>query len=255
MTLPQPHRAIYDLELDHASGASGIVSLDGRMVVEWRGGAACDGFTSEQRVVTRTRDDQGVTSMSDVRLSTWESLDGNEFRYDRGEYLDGELAAHEFGVAKRQDGVVVLVPDEGETIELPAKVMFPSAYNAALVKAMRKGSRSLVAILFDGAQSSASDVTAFLGAPKSANNGAVKTSIKHADRGVALSDMQPQLVHMSYFDSDGAHEMKTADAPPNFEMDYQLFPNGVMDQLKLSYGDVVIGGTMKSLEYFPSGGC
>ena len=127
--------------------------------------------------------------------------------------------------------------------------MFPSAYNAALVKAMRKGSRSLVAILFDGAQSSASDVTAFLGAPKSANNGAVKTSIKHADRGVALSDMQPQLVHMSYFD------MKTADAPPNFEMDYQLFPNGVIDQLKLSYGDVVIGGTMRSLEYFPSGGC
>lgn len=255
MHLPQPHRAVYDLNLDHASGASGIVSLDGRMVVEWRGGAACDGYTSEQRVVTRTRDDLGQASTSDVRLSTWEALDEEEFRYDRGEYLDGELAAHEFGVVKRRDGIAVLAPDNGDAVELPARVKFPSAYNAALVKAMAQGKRSYVAILFDGAQDTASDVTAFFGAPIPVGDGAHKVRIMHGERGVGLADMNPHPVHMSYFDGEGPGDESAADMPPNFEMDYHLYPNGVMDELKLSYSDVVIRGTLKSLEYFRSGGC
>src|SRR3546814_12864043 len=77
MAEPQPHRAVYDLSLDHATSASSVTGLEGRMVVEWRGGPQCDGYTSEQRVVTRTHDDTGVTSLGDVRLHAWETLDGD----------------------------------------------------------------------------------------------------------------------------------------------------------------------------------
>ena len=66
--LPQAHRAVYDLSLDTADPtSSSITALQGRMVVEWRGGPACDGYTSEQRVVTRSIDDAGQVSVSDVR--------------------------------------------------------------------------------------------------------------------------------------------------------------------------------------------
>jgi len=251
----QPHRAVYDLNLDHASSDGGVTGLEGRMVVEWRGGPACEGYTSEQRVVTKSTDDTGRVSVSDVRLSAWESVDGNEFRFDRTEYTDGVLGTQEFGKAKRRDGKVVLELEYGDPIELPPDVLFPTAFNAELTKAIARGKSSYVHLLFDGAQKYATNVTAFIGKKEQPAGAAGLIPIKNAPEGVSLAQMKERTLHISYFDLDPEVQADTADTAPSFEMDQSVFPNGVMGNLKLIYEDASINGVLKDIEYFKPGSC
>jgi hypothetical protein len=252
---PQAHRAIYDLSLDDTQSDSSVASLEGRMVVEWRGGPRCDGYTSEQRVVTRSLDDQGQTSVSDIRLNAWESIDGDEFRFDRIEYLNGAKGVHEYGTAKRKNGVVVLTVNEGAPKFLPDKVLFPNAFNLAMSKAMARGRTSFSRPLFDGAQESATLVTAFIGGPMDTSDETRKLKIGHLRYGMPLSRMSGRAIHMSYFDLGDGTPDALADAPPSFEMEFSAFPNGVMSDLRLIYEDAVVKGDLKALDYFKPGGC
>ncbi len=255
MAEPQPHRAVYDLSLDHATSASSVTGLEGRMVVEWRGGPGCDSYTSEQRVVTRIHDDTGGTSLSDVRLNAWEALDGNEFRFDRTEYFDGQLTTHENGIAKREGGKVALTLGDGAPIALPDNVLFPNAFNLALTKAIAKGHRLFDRPLFDGAQSFASIVTAFVGRDEDAPKDVHGVVIKHLGAEMPLAQLKARRVHVSYFDMNDNAPGSLSDAVPSFEMDYSVFPNGVFSALRLFYEDAVIKGDLADIEYFKPGSC
>mgnify|MGYP003644152365 CR=1 FL=1 len=252
---PQAHRAVYDLSLDSADASSTITALEGRMVVEWRGGPSCDGYISEQRVVTKSIDDAGQASLSDVRLSAWEASDGNEFRFDRTEYLDGTLSGNENGIARRDHGSVVLALEGAEPVVLPSGVMFPNAFNMALTSAMQRGKTSFARLLFDGAQPSATNVTAFVGKAEPLPSDIRKLSIKNAGEGIALADMTVRPVHMSYFDMNPDVPADTVDVGPSFEMGFLVSPNGVMSGLRLIYEDAVIKGTLIDVEYFKRGSC
>lgn len=255
MEEPQPHRAVYDLSLDHVTSASSVTGLEGRMVVEWRGGPKCDGYTSEQRVVTRTHDDTGGSSLSDVRLNAWEALDGSEFRFDRTEYLDGQLATHENGVAKRKGGKAALSLGDDVPVELPDNVLFPNAFNLALTKAIAKGHLSFSRPLFDGAQEFASLVTAFIGRNEGAPKDVRGVVIKNLGAGIPLAQLKARRVHVSYFDMNDSVQGSLSDAVPSFEMDYSVFPNGVFSAMRLFYEDAVIKGNLSDIEYFKSGSC
>ncbi|MDO8420869.1 MAG: DUF1849 family protein [Parvibaculum sp.] len=253
--LPQAHRAVYDLSLDSADASSMITALEGRMVVEWRGGPSCDGYTSEQRVVTKSIDDAGQASLSDVRLSAWEAADGNEFRFDRTEYLDGTLSGSENGIARRDHGIVVLALEGAEPVVLPSGVMFPNAFNMALTSAIQRGKTSFARLLFDGAQPSATNVTAFVGKAEPLPADIRKLSIGNAGEGIALADMTVRPVHMSYFDMNPDATSDTVDMGPSFEMGFLVSPNGVMSGLRLIYEDAIIKGTLIDVEYFKRGSC
>lgn len=248
---PQAHRAIYDLSLDNGKSASDVLDIQGRMVVEWRGGPACEGYTSDQRVVTKSLDSSGQISVSDVRLSSWEALDGDEFRFDRTEYLDGKLAAHESGIAKREGEKVTLHEPEKAPLTLPQDVLFPSAFNMALTAAMESGKTTFSHLLFDGTQTTATNVTAFIGKPREASYDAQTVRIKNRGEGALLKGAQAWPVRMSYFDQDD----QVQDGTPSFEMGFRMFPNGVMSKLSLDYDDVVLKGDLAQIEYFKAGGC
>jgi hypothetical protein len=248
---PQAHRAVYDLTLDHGKSASDILGLEGRMVVEWRGGPACDGYTSDQRVVTNSLDSGGHISVSDVRLSSWEALDGNEFRFDRTEYLDGKLSLRESGIARRENGKVTLREPDAEPQTLPDDVLFPSAFNFALTAAVQKGRSTFSRTLFDGTQPAATVVTAFIGKPGEAPRDARSVKIKNRGEGAPLRGAKAWPVRMSYFDEGD----DVQDGTPSFEMGFHVFPNGVMSKLSLDYDDVVLKGDLTQIEYFKPGGC
>lgn len=253
--MPQAHRAVYDLSLDSADAGSMITSLEGRMVVEWRGGAACDGYISEQRVVTKSIDDAGQASLSDVRLSAWEAPDGGEFRFDRTEYIDGALSGNEGGIAKRDRGVVVLALNGAEPTLLPSSVKFPNAFNMALTSAMHRGKTTFSQLMFDGAQATPTNVTAFIGKAEPLPVDIRKIVVKNVGAGVALSDMTVRPVHMSYFDMNPDVPADMIDVGPSFEMGFLVSPNGVMSGLRLIYEDAVIKGTLIDVEYFKRGSC
>lgn len=248
---PQMHRAVYDLTLDHAKSASDVMGIEGRMVVEWRGGPACEGYTSDQRVVTSSTDASGGISVSDVRLNSWESLDGNEFRFDRAEYLDGKLAARERGTVRHLKGKVVLEEPEKGIQVLPSDVMFPSSFNLALMKAAQHGQTVFSHLLFDGTQTAATDVTAFIGTAGVMASDAGTVRIKNRNKGASLSGTKAWPVRMSYFDLGSGGR----DGTPSFEMGFFMFPNGVMSKLSLDYDDVVLKGDLAEIEYFQPGAC
>src|SRR5690606_32949655 len=138
--------------------------VDGRMVVEWRGGPACGGYTSLQRVVTKVGlVDRGVVS-NDGRLSYWEAADGSEFRFTRTEYTDGELTDRQEGTGRREKSGEIKVLREGaEPLTMPSETLFPMAYNRELIEKAQAGQRVMSRPLFDGTEESENPTTAFIG--------------------------------------------------------------------------------------------
>lgn len=247
----QMHRAVYDLSIDATKSLGDADAVSGRMVVEWRGGPRCEGYISDQRVVTNLGDGNGGTTTSDVRLSSWESLDGNEFRFDRTEYTDGKVTARVSGHAIRAGGKVRLEQQGKAPETLPEEVLFPTAFNIALLKAAADGKGVFSAPLFDGTQDDPTAITAFIGAAGDAPIDARKISIKNRGAGDALASIHAWPVHMSYFDKDNDAQ----DGTPSFEMGFSMFPNGVMSSLVMHYDDVVLKGELSQIEYFKPGSC
>lgn len=249
MSQTRMHRAVYDFSLARQDVASDIVSLSGRMVVDWRGGPACGGYTMEQRIVTTMISETGQGISSDVRLSTWEAADAHEFHYERLEYANGAVSDQGGGVATRdpKTGIITVTEEGGEPKTLPANVLFPTAYNFALLDAAIAGKKTFTAALFDGTDLTASDVTAFVGAPSSkADIGKTKMG---GSKVQALQGLTSWPVHLSYFDQNNP------EGTPSFEMGFRLFPNGVSSDVVFHYDDIDMGGHLSEVEYFKPGAC
>lgn len=245
----QMHRAVYDLTLGRTQPVSDITGLEGRMVVEWRGGPTCGGYTSLQRVVTHaTGVDEGIVS-SDVRLSYWEAADGSEFKFTRTEYTDGRLTAQEEGTAQREKngGNVRVSRDGEEPLAMPGDVFFPVAYNLALIEKAQAGQRIFSKPLFDGTEEGENPTTAFIGKPLADQWDEEATKVD--GEGPALDRMQPWPVRVSYFDP------ADKEGVPSFEMGYVLFPNGIAAALTLDYVDVQLKGRLSEVTYFEPDSC
>ncbi len=242
----QMHRAVYDLSLGHTQPVSDVTGVDGRMVVEWRGGPACGGYTSLQRVVTKVGlVDQGVVS-NDVRLSYWEAADGSEFRFTRTEYTDGELTDRQEGTARREKSGEIKVLREGaEPLTMPRETLFPMAYNRELIEKAQAGQRVMSRPLFDGTEESENPTTAFIGKSLMAQG----LDAKVEGKGSVLSAMKPWPVRISYYDP------AEQEGVPTFEMGYLLFPNGISATLSLDYLDVEVKGRLSEVTYFDAEGC
>ncbi|PKQ05488.1 MAG: hypothetical protein CVT72_09395 [Alphaproteobacteria bacterium HGW-Alphaproteobacteria-11] len=246
----QMHRAVYDLSLGRSQPVSDVAGIEGRMVVEWRGSAACGGYTSMQRVVTHVTGGDDASVGSDVRLSTWEAADGAEFRFTRTEYVNGQLIETESGFARRDAAKGrTIVEREGEApIEMSGDVLFPIAHGLALMAAAEAGKQIFNAPLFDGTEETENPTNAFIGKALAVPRETVEAAVVTGE-GARLADMKAWPVRLSYF--DGAN----LEGLPDFEMGYLLFPNGVSAALVLDYPDVAMIGRLSELHYFEPGSC
>lgn len=244
----QMHRAVYELSLGRTEAVSDIAGIDGRMVVEWRGGPTCGGYTSLQRVVTHVTGTGEGTISNDVRLSYWEAADGNEFKFTRTEYTNGQLTAQEDGEARREKGGKLRISREGaEPGEMPAGVLFPVSYNRALIEKAQAGQRIFSKALFDGTEETENPTTAFIGKPVSFQGD--EAAVRVDGNGRELAGMKPWPVRVSYFDA------RDKEGLPSFEMGYVLFPNGISASLTLDYLDVELKGRLTELTYFAPDSC
>ena len=247
----QPHRAVYDLSLGRMKSGGEVQDISGRMVAEWRGGPSCGGYSSEQRVVTRVVDTDGNLVSDDTRVATWESADGQEFHFDRAQYVNGELSQQEGGAARRgQDGKhVILEKGEEKPIRLPDETIFPAEFNLRLMTAAEKGENTISALLFDGTEDKASISTAFIGKMREPSPATAGIKITNVQFGQPLSGKKAWPIRMSYFDH------LAQDSMPDFQMGYLLFANGVSAELTLEYEDVTMKATLVGIEYFKPGSC
>lgn len=249
----QPHLSVYDLSLDPASSSDDISAVDGRMVIDWRGGQACGGYTVNQRLVTRVIDQSGATGTKDLRLSTWEALDGSRYRFNFTLYEDGIITDTLSGTAAKEgDKVVVSYDDpDGERLELPANVLFPMALTLAVERAARMGKHIMSAPVFDGTDNrNIYDLTAVIGLSRPATADAADARISGDESGAQIKTLEAWPVALSYF-VRGVN----VDGKPDFQESYRLFPNGIMSSIKLDDGDFALLGKLREVKYHKRDAC
>lgn len=241
---PLPHRAVYDLALKTAASDSGVIGVSGRMALEWAD--ACEGYTTSQRIHMRIDRAEGRPVDNDFTVASWESKDGDTFRFRIRNVVGGALVEEFGGLAERdgvrRTGVVRMKVPVARTIPLPAGAVFPSEYASILTREAGKGATRIEARVFDGmGEEGLFDVVAFVTG---------RTPAGQAATGLAeLDGEEAWNMRTAYFrvgDTSGL---------PEYEVGFRLFANGVADRLVLDYGDFVLGSKMAHFEALPDAGC
>ena len=230
-----PHRAAYRLSLADAESGSRLAEIRGALVLEWR--PACDGWLSQQRMGFVATSEDGPAFSHDVRFSSWESRDGTQLRFSvrsfDGPRLEEEFRGHAALTAPGRGGVARYRVPEGDSLDLPAGTIFPTAHLAELIAAAHAGERTLSRHVFDGSgENGLSRATAVIGDPAA------------DDRG---DPTWP--VSIAYFRS--AEEA----ALPQFEIAFELAATGVLRDVRLDYGTFVLRAELERLEPLPRPEC
>lgn len=241
-----PHRAVYALSKGGGRSAQGVSSLTGAMTIELD--ESCDGWSLSQRVRMSLTDSMGETVDSDSRYASHESKDGTELQFAATDWQNGSLIEETAGSATRdavdQPGTIEFSKPAGETAELPAKALFPAAFNLHLI-ALGEGFHSMVG--FDGGNTDgAYTITAFVGRPKTS---AVALPDELTAPAAGALGGPVRNVRVAYFPIAGQ-------APePELEYEMELQPNGVSPTMRLDYQRYAVKATLVEFTALPRPRC
>ncbi|WGF89718.1 EipB family protein [Marinivivus vitaminiproducens] len=233
----QPHRASYSLSLDSADATSGIVGVEGGLVIEWA--RTCDGWTGHQRLAFTTTAADGNRTPFDFRFTSWESYDALRFRFTIENATGGVVDSRFEGEAQLDgDGAAgrafFRVPEQRQ-VDLPAGTLFPVRHMQRLLAAAEQGDGMATDRVFDGSSFDAlSDVTTLIGPDR-----------QKEDPARGLWPMS-----MAYHRHATPYE-----ALPDFEVEMELNDTGVMNAVRLNYSDFVLRGALIQVEVLPAPLC
>lgn len=233
-----PHRAVYDLQLEHADDKSGITGLSGRMVYELDG-AACEGYTTRFRFVTRIDMDEQPQRLTDQQTATFESADGDVFRFVNKTFVDQELVKEVKGIAKADSKMTSVTLDSPQMpLQKLGAAQFPIKHMEDLIKRAVAGEKVFQADIFDGSEDADKVVatTVVIGGKEHKNNS------ETAKMG-ALGKENSWPVTIAYFD-----DKQNSEGLPIYRANFELYPNGVTRDLHMDYGDFSMRGTLVKLE-------
>lgn len=249
-----PHRAIYDMSLGQTRSGTGVSSVKGRMVYELTG-SACEGYTQNMRFVTEMTAQEGASTLTDLRSSTWEDGLASIFRFNSSTIRNDKPADSSMGDAQRggaQGPVTVELTKPGKkTLTLKPATYYPVQHTIALLLAAKAGRPSLRADLYDGSEKGdkAYDTLARIGKQSAEANKALP-AVK--DNAAAPLDTMPSWpVSISYFEpaKDGQ------DQTPVYELSFLMFENGVSRKLVIDYGEFAIKGELTAITFLEAAKC
>lgn len=250
-----PHRAIYDMTLRDATAGSNISDIRGRLVFDFEG-ATCDGYTLKSRLVTETVDRDGNTTLTDLRSSTWETFAGDKFRFENSQYVGKELSEQSSGHAtrsKKADGIDVnLKKPSSQQLQFAGAALFPTQHSIAILEAALRGETVLQADIYDGSEQGNKlfRTTTFIGKP--AETAAEQIPGGESDK-AKLKGMTAWPVAISYFE---AVPRPTQDeGVPTYELSFHLLANGVSRDLLINYGNFLVRGELKRVEFYDQTKC
>lgn len=240
-----PHRAVYDITLVEARPGAGIAELSGRMVYELTG-SACAGFTQKMRFVTRSTNQEGETSVTDMRSSSTEDLAGESFKFNNAQFRDSRQVEQTVGEAirrKNPDEVrVELTRPKKRVVKVPAGAMFPIQHSMKLLEAARNGQTVMSTDLFDASEKGEKvyATSAFIGTRHEPGYNKTLPAVSNAE---LLDGLSAWPVALSYYEKGKDNE----DAVPSYELGFVYFENGVSRRLLIDYGNFSIRGELKEL--------
>jgi hypothetical protein len=248
-----PHRAIYEISLAKARSGAGVSELSGRMVYELMG-SPCEGYTQNMRLVTRTTNQEGDASVSDLRSSSWEDGAGNRLRFETSHYRDEQLADQTAGNALRGatsgEIKVELTKPTKQQMSLASHVLFPVQHSIKLLEAARAGHTVFAADLYDGSEKGDKvyTTTAFVGRRLAPGAGQAQPRVKNAEK---LEALPAWPVSLGYYEVGNDR----GDALPSYELAFVIFDNGVSHRIFIDYGEFAVRGHLKELTFFDPGRC
>ena len=242
-----PHRAIYDLTLEKSTGTSAPAAARGRIAFDFSG-SACDGFVTTFRQVTELQTSEGETRTSDMRSTTYEDGRAKMLRFKIETLVNGRLAETIDGTAQKADDGEALSIDlrapKPSKHDFGVNPLFPTEQARTLIAAAKAGKRTFEAKVFDGSDTGEKiyDTLTVIGAQ--ANKPPEDSALRET-----LKTMPRWPVVVSYFDPG------KADSAPSYVLGFDLYENGVSGNLRLDYGDFVLGGRVSKYEPLPLKEC
>lgn len=239
-----PHRAAYELRLA-TGGEAEFIDVSGEMAFEWAD--SCDGWSVTQRTRMNFEYRTGVSLELGWSLTSWESKDGQQYRFQLKQYENGAVSEELRGDATLDGdvgGIAHYIKPEVQDVELPADTIFPTTHSFAIVAAAQQGMERLWAQLFDG----------------TTDNGLYEVGAVILPRAedMALAEaLDPALVdgHEGWRVDLAFYDFGSPDSIPTHEQTIWLFDNGIVDRMTLDYGDFQVDGILTRFEALPEPVC
>ena len=229
------HRAFYRLTLASTEN-SGVTNAAGAMEYEVIDG--CTGWATQQRLDMTVLDREGGDTHTVSDYSTWESKDGQHFRFriTQGTNDDRQVRAGWAELPPGKPGFAVYTQPDRRRITLPAGTVFPMAQTEAVLAAGQKGQMFVSVPVFDGtAMNAVEDTFSVI----TAHDQLVPTAF------TPLSKLPSLFVHIGYFDTD------TTQMLPDTLLSLRYWNNGVADSLLMDFGNFTMAGTLAQFKLLP----
>jgi hypothetical protein len=240
-----PHRAVYDLALAEGRARSeNTAGMTGRMVFEFTG-AACEGYTVNFRFVVEATGADGMTTVTDLRTSSFEAAAGDSYQFLSQTYSNRALTEEVKGSAAREGdalAVTLTLPKPAE-VRLEGGPLFPTQHLAAVIAAAESGRTVYEQSVYDGSDAGNKmyRTTAVIGSPRPATPTGTEAAIG-TDRRWPVS--------IAYFAAKAE-----GDQVPEYAISFDLWDNGVSSDLTMDYGDFALSGSLTDFETLPQTPC
>ncbi len=234
-----PHKAVYELSLLSSKGSDAPTSARGRIVYEFNGNS-CEGYTVTFRQATELVSAEGRPQVLDTRSTTFESGDGKTFRFRIETLSNGNRTKLLEGAAERTEdslSINMKSPAPAKT-DLAVVALFPVQQTLRGLAAARAGETTLEINAYDGSGDGQKVYHSLniIGRPSA------KASDDEAGKTEGMKEMQRWPVVASYFDRD------KPDGAPIYTLAFEMWENGISSNLRLNYGDFVLGGKISQFE-------
>lgn len=243
-----PYRATYEMKLSVARPNSGIVEVNGNMVLETVD--SCDGWAVKQRIKLTFLRNDGDEFETDSNFTSYESKDGLALRFSVRNAQNDEVEEELRGQADL-DGIggkgrASFTLPEPRSFDLPAGTLFPTSHLALVIKHARDGDKSVTYKVFDGARlDGAFQVNAVIGRPPKPPAG---TPPVRGDVSL-LRGQSAWSVRFAFF-ANGDQG-----AQPEYELALDLLANGIARSMLLDYGDFAVDARLVQIQAVPRPKC
>lgn len=236
-----PHRAVYEMALGSVKNGSTVAAVSGKMLYEWND--TCDGWAVQQHLQLHFNYAEGATTDAASSVLTWESKDGQRYKFNVRRLTDGKETERFRGQASLagDKATATYAEPKAETLPMPHDTLFPTAHTLHILRSAANGEKFFTRTVFDGSdEEGLANVSAFIGTKQDK----VDTTLKSP-----LLQGPAWPVRMAFF------KMKSETGEPEYEMNLMLLPNGVAQSMQIDYGDFSVTGKLVHIEPLPPSGC
>jgi hypothetical protein len=237
-----PHHAFYALNLTTKRPSSGVVEANGGMAIEVT--ESCDAWITKQRLRLRILRDEGDEVVTDDSFTSWESKDGQRYRFSTRNKLSGDTDENLRGEADLKPhggGFANFTLPDRKRVTLPRGTLLPTAHVSALIDAARSGSHIFRRTVFDGSTLDGPDE--------------INIVIGHSVPLGKLPGLDKMIGKPTWPTRWAFFPVGSTSASPDYEISMRMLEDGVVTDVGLVYDDFEVHGAIEYFEPLPRPKC